>query len=299
VDAKDLGLQHEVEGPRNGATAYPLQPYPDGGEGAVCAVGEYVPAPLPPDNVVDPTVLQLVIANHSVHKILNQGIPDLQEYVVSNLRKFTVDVVLIDRVHGLAGGASEAVGTANMALKATLLYENGNVVRQTQEHERLLEGDTEVMVIGGKGQFSLKMGMNALSNKLGKQRFRIKIEPKDAGLQQYEHLSVLTEPLRSVTKLERKRPEPRGAAPPPQSDPNAPLFPAADAASIAQLQRELEAERALRVKATQQLEVEQKEGHSVRQTMQQQQEQIAALNASNAQILADLKVIREQMGSRR
>jgi len=275
-----------------GAPAFPMQTYtqPGPSEDGFPTLGTV----LPPDNVENPNVLQLMISNHSVHKILNQGTPD-QEYVVSNLRKFTIDVMLVDR--RFPTDVPEAVQSANMALKATLLYENGNVVRQTQEHEQLLQGDTEIMVIAGKGQFQLKMGLNALSNKLGKQRFRIKIVPKDEALQRIEHLTVMTEPLRSVTKLERKPANARQQAPPPPepSDPGGPLFGAAAGSNVEQLQRELAEERAMRTRITRQLEEESTEAAHVKEVMRQQQEQIKLLNESNAHILEELKTIRTQM----
>ena len=56
------------------------------------------------------------------------------------------------------------------------------------------------------------MGPSVLSSKLGKQSFRIRIELTDCGLRE-DHgaqLVILTEPLKSVTKLERRPPPPSG-----------------------------------------------------------------------------------------
>ena len=63
-----------------------------------------------------------------------------------------------------------------------LLYENGCVVRQTSPDEPLLLGETEAVVIGGNATFKLQMGPSVLSSKLGKQNFRIRIEPIDGSL---------------------------------------------------------------------------------------------------------------------
>ena len=52
-DAVDLGLADEAGPPASYPLAAALVP-PEAGD-----VGEYVPQPLPPDSVVDPTVLQL------------------------------------------------------------------------------------------------------------------------------------------------------------------------------------------------------------------------------------------------
>jgi hypothetical protein len=104
----------------------------------------------------------------------------------------------------------------NLQLRSSLYYENGLPVRAPAT-ETLLLGDTQAMVVRGHGQLKLKMGTNALSSKLGKQRLRVKIEPANEELRTLPMLSVLTEPLRSVTKLERKpsgRPDKDGAGTP-------------------------------------------------------------------------------------
>jgi len=159
----------------------------------------------PPDGVpIDSGHLQLVITNHSVHKILHAGTPS-EEYVVSNLRYFTIDLQLVDT----SNPANPQLAPYQMAFQATMIYENGNDLREWHAHGLSLRGDTTVSLVAGRGQLKLKMGLNALSHKLGKQRVCIKITPVDESLRQRELLTVVTEPLRSVTKLERKRREPR------------------------------------------------------------------------------------------
>jgi len=147
--------------------------------------------------------LKLVIQSHSVHKVENADTED-REYVVSNLRTFNIEVVLVDEANTLATGV-------NVGLEVQLLFENGLVVQKPNEQEQLLTGETEVVIIGGRGVFKLKMGPSILSSKMGKQKFRIKIEPKNERIRRdYRQLTVLTEGLKVVTKLERKPPPPRG-----------------------------------------------------------------------------------------
>jgi hypothetical protein len=140
--------------------------------------------------------VQLVIVKHSVHKVVGTGAD--RDYIVSNLRPFTIDLQLVD-----ISGNAPAECYNNLQLRSSLYYENGLPVRAPAT-ETLLLGDTQAMVVRGHGQLKLKMGINALSSKLGKQRLRVKIEPANEELRALPMLSVLTEPLRSVTKLERK-----------------------------------------------------------------------------------------------
>ena len=125
--------------------------------------------PVPPsDSTNSWEGVQLVIVKHSVHKVTGEGGPDC-EYVVSNLRPFTIDLQLVD----ISGKPAECYH--NLQLRAGLYYENGLPVRApTHDMEPLLVGDTQAMIVHGHGQLKLKMGVNALSSKLGKQRLRIK-----------------------------------------------------------------------------------------------------------------------------
>ena len=136
--------------------------------------------------------LRLIIQSHSVHKVEKADTED-REYVVSNLRVFNIEVVLVDQHNELAVDV-------NVGLQTSLLYENGLVVMRPNETEQLLTGETEVVIIGGRGVFKLKMGPSILSSKMGKQRFRVKVEPKSERLRaEFPQLTVLTEPLKSVT----------------------------------------------------------------------------------------------------
>ena len=137
--------------------------------------------------------LNLIIQAHSVHKVENEGTED-REYVVSNLRTFTVEVVLVAK-------ESNSLAPNQLSLQAELLYENGCEVRPTQpdeqvrrdtpraaqwrairrapcarsltpqrRHEQVLLGETEVVTIQGRGVFKLKMGPGMLSRRAARRR---------------------------------------------------------------------------------------------------------------------------------
>ena len=107
---------------------------------------------------------------------LSVGTTEDREYVVSNLRTFNIEVVLVNEHNELAVDV-------NLGLVTSLLYENGLVVQRPNDQEQLLTGETEVVIIGGTGKFVLKMGPSVLSSKMGKQRFRI-IDPVRGWLSQ-------------------------------------------------------------------------------------------------------------------
>ena len=74
--------------------------------------------------------------------------------------------------------------------------------------------NTEVTIKGGRATFTLRMGVGTLSKKHDNQRFRIKIEPVDEQLSTaYPTLTQLTEPLKSVTKLQRSTPHAANSTP--------------------------------------------------------------------------------------
>jgi len=150
--------------------------------------------------------LQLIINQHSVHKVEVDEVSGDKMYVVSNLRKFTIEVHLIEK----ETNPPILAQNNQLRLRATLLYENGCPVKAASPDESLLLGETEVVVIQGSATFKLQMGSGVLSSKLGKQNFRIRIEPMDRTLREMypRELIILTEPLKSVTKLERKPPPP-------------------------------------------------------------------------------------------
>ena len=164
--------------------------------------------------------VQLVIMRHSVHKVIgDEGPTHDREYVVTNMRPFTVDVQLID----LSGERAQEC-FYNLPVTVSLCYENGKPVRAASGtgvsiSEPLLLGDVKTMLVQGRGTLKIQMGKDALTSKLGRQRMRIKIEPSEESLRQYPMLTVLSEALRSVTKLERRtaaapEPENRQSLPP-------------------------------------------------------------------------------------
>lgn len=152
---------------------------------------------------VDHAALDLYVTRHSVH---NTVTTPRKEYIVSNMRDFQVDVELHDRRTG-------QLSLEPLPLRATLLYENGQPVRQSRIDEMVLIGRDgsggdmapQVTLSGGKATFFLRMGPQTLTHKHDGQRFRIRIEPTDDALSGtfYPCLTQLTEPLKSVTKLHR------------------------------------------------------------------------------------------------
>ena len=91
---------------------------------------------------------------------------------------------------------------SSLPLRATLLYENGLPVRQTSTSEPLLVGETDVVALQGTATFKLRI--TSLSSHRDKQRFRIQVAPQDVEVQLAEAaLCVVTDPMKSVTKLGR------------------------------------------------------------------------------------------------
>ena len=122
---------------------------------------------------------------------------------MSNLKHFMLHLELMHKDTGLL-----AMTEGNrLDVRATLLYENGNAVPPRGEDDKLLLGETEVTVIGGKATLKLKMGRNSLSNLRDNRRFRIRIEPRDDALrpEAYPQLSVTGTPFKSVTKIRDNR----------------------------------------------------------------------------------------------
>ena len=78
-----------------------------------------------------------------------------------------------------------------------------------QADEALLVGETMTTISNGTARFELQFGQNVLSSKMGKKKFCVRLEPTDDELRHaYPNLSVATEPVKSVTKIERKPPPP-------------------------------------------------------------------------------------------
>lgn len=153
---------------------------------------------------------KLKILEHRVHKVemRNKDNGDTEdELVVSNLRPFTVKV-------GVHDASDAPILDCSLPLRASLLYENGLPVKQTSSSEPLLVGETDVVALQGAATFKLRI--TSLSSHRDKQRFRIQVPPQEEELQRIEPLlSVVTDPMKSVTKLGRASNPPTMPMPPP------------------------------------------------------------------------------------
>ena len=141
--------------------------------------------------------LRLVIEKHHVHKVDHHN-DENREYTVSNLRTFNVEVALLN-------ASNELAHDVHVGLRASLLYENGQNVLRPNDKEPVLTGETEVVIIGGRGLLKLRVGASVLTSKHDRQRFRVNISPNSEHLSaQFPQLTVRSGPFKSVTKLERK-----------------------------------------------------------------------------------------------
>ncbi|KOO30578.1 hypothetical protein Ctob_010497 [Chrysochromulina tobinii] len=166
---------------------------------------------------VVPTGRRLKILEHRVHKVemrTKETGEQEEELVVSNLRPFTLKVGVHDHL-------DQPILDCSLPLRASLLYENGLPVKQTSTSEPLLVGETDVVALQGAATFKLRI--TSLSSHRDKQRFRIQVAPQDVELQLNEGgLCIVTDPMKSVTKLGRAT----GSAlmppppPPPLNDPS-------------------------------------------------------------------------------
>uniref|UniRef100_A0A7S4B0T9 Uncharacterized protein n=1 Tax=Chrysotila carterae TaxID=13221 RepID=A0A7S4B0T9_CHRCT len=151
---------------------------------------------------------RLKIAEHRVHKVevrQKDSGEDEEELVVSNLRPFTLKVA----VHDSKGSP---LPDCSLPLRAALLYENGLPVKQTSSSEPLLVGETDVVALQGAATFKLRI--TSLSSHRDKQRFRIQVTPQDEEVARAEpQLTVVTNPMKSVTKLGRASVAGNGSAP--------------------------------------------------------------------------------------
>uniref|UniRef100_A0A7S2CH94 Uncharacterized protein n=1 Tax=Haptolina brevifila TaxID=156173 RepID=A0A7S2CH94_9EUKA len=161
----------------------------------------------------------LKILEHHVHKVemrTKENGEQEEELVVSNLRPFTLKV-------GVHDASEEPMLDCSLPLRASLLYENGMPVKQTSSSEPLLVGETDVVALQGAATFKLRI--TSLSSHRDKQRFRIQVAPQDVELHLNEpNLCVVTDPMKSVTKLGRAAggPLPQPTIPPPSDIPQAP-----------------------------------------------------------------------------
>ena len=163
--------------------------------------------------------LRLLIQSQEEHKVENPDTED-RECVMSNMKSFKIEVTLVN-------SSNELVDDVHVGLHASLLYENGQNVPRANDKEEILTGEKEVVIIGGRGLFKLKLGASVLTSKHDRQRFRVNISPNSEHLStQFPQLTVLSEPFKSITKLDRKTPPSRGgdgggrfSAPPPRKWP--------------------------------------------------------------------------------
>ncbi len=149
----------------------------------------------------------LQILDHTVHRIDVHTMPngtEEREMVVSNLRHFTFKIGVFDPRIGQCTDC-------DLPLKAELLYENGQPVEQLATCEPLLVGNTEVVSMQGTALFKLRI--TSLSSHRDKQRFRIRVSPLDPALHHREPgLTVVTTPMKCVTKLSHRSASGSGAA---------------------------------------------------------------------------------------
>ena len=140
--------------------------------------------------------LELEVTKHSVHRVRAPG-----DYVVSNLRKFSLEAVLFYP-------SSRRPAEHSLWLRCIVLCEDGSVVTSCSKCTAgcdgcQLTGDTEAVAMDGTATFrEIKMGKLLLSARYGGKRFRIRVEPKEAEVRAaYPRLFVHSEPFRVVTKL--------------------------------------------------------------------------------------------------
>jgi len=169
--------------------------------------------------------LELAITRHTIH-LLQQGSPNNAQrkcYVVSNLRKFDMDVCVVARAASPAQPppATFATTAPPLALTASVVYEDGSplradrmqeVVGETDEVEPALhensDANVECPLDGSAATLRLRMGKKTLSKAHENRNFRISLAPSDPSLRaRFPHLTVCSEPLRVVTKLQLVQPK--------------------------------------------------------------------------------------------
>ena len=122
--------------------------------------------PLPPPTAVAPASvaqmdspaksfagLRVVIEKFHAHKVGHPN-EENREATVTNLRTFKVEVALLN-------ARDELARDVHVRLHASLLYENGEnvaLLRPNDKQETLLTGQTEVVIIGGRGVFTVAQG---------------------------------------------------------------------------------------------------------------------------------------------
>merc|ERR1719359_483026 len=215
----------------------------------------------------------LQILDHTVHRIdahTKANGEEEKEMVVSNLRHFNLKIGVLDPRMGIGRDAE-------LPLKAELLYENGQLVEQLATCEPLLVGKTEVVAMQGSALFKLRI--TSLSSHRDKQRFRIRISPTDTSLLLTEPgLSVVTTPMKCVTKLSHRSSGGGGAK--------------ADAEGEGEEWGD--AERAGEEGAV----GGKRKRDDIEPLLESHSQQLAQLQQTNAEILEQLRVLKEMLASR-
>ena len=130
----------------------------------------------------------LRIDSHQVHRI------DGEDLIISTLKDITLSVVLVDN-------QEQVVTDGDVPLTAHLLFENGHPVEQVDRHQPVMKGGQATMV---DGVATFKLRINVLSSLRQNQKFRVLIAGRHAG----GKLEVITNAMRSITKLWRGVREP-------------------------------------------------------------------------------------------
>lgn len=138
--------------------------------------------------------LQLGVIQHDIHR-LDEATDGTTENVMSTLKSFPLRVGLLDG-RTATPVASNADG---VRLKATLVYETGNVVED-------LSATLEPPLLGSEaalesGIASFKLRITVLSSLCRGNRFRVQVTCAER-----PELNVLTAPMRTITKLKRGPP---------------------------------------------------------------------------------------------
>lgn len=139
-------------------------------------------------------------------------------FVLSNINRFTVRIMFRHR-------ATKELCNHKLRIKATLRYENHELVKEAGADDVLLDGQTATTLFWGSAAFKLQLGANALSSKHNHRFFRLRVEPEDdAVAAAYPDLTQTTAPFKAVTKLGKLRKTARPLAPaaprPPSASPS-------------------------------------------------------------------------------
>ena len=188
-------------------------PAPPPTEGEPAPPAPLAPLPLPAPKYDGPFAgCELKITGHQFHE-------SHPENIATNIKWFTMDVALVDENNSL-------VQDKTLPLRATLIFENGaTVLKNMEQDEEPLKGQTNVVVIHGGASFKMKVGKQITSELRNKQRFRVLIEPVDDTVRRAcPALTLHSEAFKVMVKIHRPENRPRGGAPPPSLDPaQAPL----------------------------------------------------------------------------